>query len=365
MDYSSSGQNESWYSKEEYSNIIKEQMGNIAIMRYLRANGTNESELDPELYCERGLESYQSKEKRNEIDVKRRLHRFSVIREQARQSILGAKDPELLRVTAASQSEGSLRKAQLRAALDQHEVKGEQPLTEQEKLKVAMEQHQKILQVQQMQDLQDMVTNQHLDQEPLQEDPAPVPTAIEDATNGIMTLASLWAQDKPSAATHELNATGSGMSLLGSSKVTHSPRATSKSAAAHDFWKKATSSKEVNGMGGSRFPHNSFFNQDTPMAYGSSSSMPSQAIQNAFCSSFAHRSADMQFPQHQNHISQPSFELNNNTASVASIMPTASALAAMNIHGTHHQTRQQQHQQQQSYQNHVLPYASLLEKIPK
>ncbi|KAL3906969.1 MAG: hypothetical protein SGILL_009063, partial [Bacillariaceae sp.] len=152
------GKNESWYSKEEYSDIIKEQMSHIAIMRYLREHGTDESQMDPNQYCERGLESYQSKEKRSEIDVKRKLHRFLVIREQARQAVLGSKDPELLRLMATQQSEGSLRKAQLRAALDHHEVakKSQQPLSEEEKLQVAMAQHQKMLQAKQMEDLQDM-----------------------------------------------------------------------------------------------------------------------------------------------------------------------------------------------------------------
>mmetsp|Transcript_19693 Transcript_19693/g.34613 ORF Transcript_19693/g.34613 Transcript_19693/m.34613 type:complete len:525 (-) Transcript_19693:228-1802(-) len=122
LDDDQCSKNEAWYSKEEYGNIIQEQMNSIAIMRYLRAMGSDDSNLDPDLYCERGLESYQSKEQRHEIDAKRKLHQLMVIQEQTRQAVLGRRDPERLRLMAESQSEDSLRKAQLRAALDQHEV---------------------------------------------------------------------------------------------------------------------------------------------------------------------------------------------------------------------------------------------------
>jgi hypothetical protein len=372
------------FQKEEYSTILREQMSHIAIMRYLRSTGTNESELDPEQYCERGLESYQSKEKRSEIDVKRKLHQFLVIREQARQSILGAKDPELLRLMATQQSEGSLRKAQLRAALDQHEVTkaSQQPLSEEEKLQVAMAQHQKILQAKQMQDLEDMAAKQRLVQDkPKSEQPAPIPQETEDPTNGIVTLASLWAQDDSSSGTPtqsstELNALGSDIGML---KIS-SP---SKSIMAQDFWKKP--SKNGCSVNAARVPsHNTVFHQDAPMTFQASnisptrgsygfSGMQSQAIQNAFCSSFAH-SADQ-----QNHPAPSVFFHNSNyrniannsglyshnsnhhvNSHVASIMPATSALAAMNIQDTH-QLQQRQHQVQQN----PLIYASLLHKNSK
>jgi hypothetical protein len=91
-------------------------------MQYLRSRGSDNSELDPEKYCERGLESYRSKERHSEIDMKRKLHVIRVIHEQARQSVLGTKDPEQIRLMAESQSGSSLLRAQIRAALDQHEV---------------------------------------------------------------------------------------------------------------------------------------------------------------------------------------------------------------------------------------------------
>ncbi len=120
-------------------------------MQYLRSMGTDDSELDPEKYCERGLESYQSKERHNEIDLKRKLHVVRVIHEQARQSILGTKDPEQIRLMAASQSEGSLLRAQIRAALDQHEVQqalsngGTAKTPSLEEVEAALEMHKKYL----------------------------------------------------------------------------------------------------------------------------------------------------------------------------------------------------------------------------
>lgn len=91
-------------------------------MHHLRKMGSNESELDPEIYCERGLENYESKELHGGIHTTRRMQKLLVIHEQARQSVLGMKDPEQIRLMATSQSERSSVKAQLRGALDQHEV---------------------------------------------------------------------------------------------------------------------------------------------------------------------------------------------------------------------------------------------------
>jgi hypothetical protein len=108
--------------REDYKAFVTEQCWTVHVMQYLRAIGRDDSELDPEKYCERGLESYQSKERRTEIDMKRKLHKLMVIHEQARQAILGTKDPEQIRLMAAPQSEGSLLRAQMRAALDQHEA---------------------------------------------------------------------------------------------------------------------------------------------------------------------------------------------------------------------------------------------------
>lgn len=110
------------FQREEYKKIVEEQYWTVHIMQYLRSMGSDNSELDPERYCERGLESYQSQERRNEIDTMRKLHRLMVIHEQARQSVLGTRDPEQIRLMATLQSERSLLRAQIRAALDQRDA---------------------------------------------------------------------------------------------------------------------------------------------------------------------------------------------------------------------------------------------------
>jgi hypothetical protein len=98
---------------------------------------TNSSELikkansliDPEIYCERGLESHQSKERINLINMNRKLHMSLVIGEQTRQrqqqqqsSSMADDDQELIRNISMIQSKNSSLEAQLLAAIDQQEV---------------------------------------------------------------------------------------------------------------------------------------------------------------------------------------------------------------------------------------------------
>mmetsp|Transcript_34316 Transcript_34316/g.82666 ORF Transcript_34316/g.82666 Transcript_34316/m.82666 type:complete len:686 (-) Transcript_34316:45-2102(-) len=117
-------QNEAWYTKEDYKSFLKEQFVTVHIMQELRKAGADETDtsLDPETYCERGLENYESKELRNGIDATRKLQKLLVMNEQTRQSFLGMKDDEQIRLMATGLSERSNVKAQLRAALDQCEV---------------------------------------------------------------------------------------------------------------------------------------------------------------------------------------------------------------------------------------------------
>jgi hypothetical protein len=118
--------------------------------------------IDPERYCERGLEAYQSKERRNTINTNRKLHMSLVIGEQSRQrrqqqhqsstmmmmtnnnngcggdnSNTNRKcndnDPELIRNISMIQSKHSSLKAQLLAAIDQHEQVVEQVVQESNK----------------------------------------------------------------------------------------------------------------------------------------------------------------------------------------------------------------------------------------
>lgn len=79
--------------------------------------------IDPEEYCERGLESYASEEGRNMINLDRKRHKLLVIGEHIRQGKVGAKDPELVRSVSETQSKKSLVKARLLAAIDQREAR--------------------------------------------------------------------------------------------------------------------------------------------------------------------------------------------------------------------------------------------------
>jgi hypothetical protein len=349
--------------KEEYSDIIKEQMKSIMIMRYLRENGTDDSGIDPEVYCERGLESYQSKERRHEIDTKRKLHRFLVIREQARQVIVGTKDPELLRQMASTQSQGSLMKAQLRAALDQHEASQtrEKPLTEQEKLQLALEQHDRMIRERHS----DMDTSQSM-QQTRRENSFPESSGLEDPTSGIIPLASLWAQEGVA----EDDAAGlNNVSCA---------RPSSPSYVHHQGFFKKSLQQVARSEGQRTFSLNQqnhgmplvgFQNLSHPSSFAAKPSAPvqsPQAIQNAFCSSMAHSyTHQQQHPQHQK-----KFQSRNNSNGYQSAMPT-SAFAALNLHQSQQSDQTQalnQQQEQRAYdhqRNNIMQYASMLGHIPR
>jgi len=139
---------DTWFTKEEYKKILLDQCLTVNIMRSLRIlakkegvafddnyecggnhrNGKSSCEqlmkklaIDLKEYCERGLESYQTEEGRNKINLDRKRHKLSVIREHNRQGMAGTKDPELVRRVSMAQSKISSCKAQLLAAIDQQE----------------------------------------------------------------------------------------------------------------------------------------------------------------------------------------------------------------------------------------------------
>jgi hypothetical protein len=288
--------------KEEYSNIIREQMKSIMIMRYLRENGTDNSVIDPEVHCERGLESYQSKELRNEIDSKRKIHQFLVIREQARQALVGTKDPELLRLLSSTQSEGSLRTAQLRAALDQHEASqaGDKPLSGpvQEKKQPCLD---------------DMNGSQiFLQQEPKSDSDS----RADDPTGGIIPLASLWAQEESPFSSHE-DTKHTEPGFHGMSE-TSSPGPSSSSYFQQGLLRNLP--KATTNADGSTYVSPDSQRQGMPLVgfHGmyqtyfaikpSAPVMSPQAIQNAFCSSFAHSSDSSDASTQQQHLLHQKFQ---------------------------------------------------------
>eukprot|EP00536_Pseudo-nitzschia_multiseries_P012189 jgi/Psemu1/31180/gm1.31180_g len=78
--------------------------------------------IDPNEYCERGLESYRTDEARKKINEDRKNHKLSVINEYKRQGMTGTKDPELLRSVSIAESKRSCIKAQRLASIDQQEA---------------------------------------------------------------------------------------------------------------------------------------------------------------------------------------------------------------------------------------------------
>lgn len=130
-----------WYSKEEYKQMLVDQSLTVNIMRSLRSlageivaldycdetNSDNsrfddlieQNLIDPEEYCERGLESYLSDERRNEVNAARKLHRALVIGECIRQEMLGLSDTEKVRNVSLPRTKKSLMRAQKLALFDQ------------------------------------------------------------------------------------------------------------------------------------------------------------------------------------------------------------------------------------------------------
>jgi hypothetical protein len=108
-----------WYSREDYKQF---HMDRLRTVEYLRASGGDEHQLNPEFYCCRGLEPFMTRENHCELSSKRKLHKSTIILEQARQNLLQITDPDCFRRTVTSQSEIALRRAQELAALDQYEI---------------------------------------------------------------------------------------------------------------------------------------------------------------------------------------------------------------------------------------------------
>jgi len=136
-------ENETWYSKEQYKQMLLDQSLTVHIMRSLRSIAgekvaidycdeidsdssrfdelIKKHQIDPEEYCERGLESYLSDERRNEVNASRKLHKLLVIGEHVRQGMLGSSNPELVRNVSMNQSKRSFLRAQKLASVDQRE----------------------------------------------------------------------------------------------------------------------------------------------------------------------------------------------------------------------------------------------------
>ena len=82
-----------------------------------------QNEIDTKEYCERGLESYLSDERRSEVDNLRKTHKMLVINEYAQQAKLGISDPETIRDLSLSQSKQSSIKARKLALIDERDAR--------------------------------------------------------------------------------------------------------------------------------------------------------------------------------------------------------------------------------------------------
>lgn len=105
--------------RKEYDLFMVDRLRTV---QCLRASGGNEKALNPEFYCVRGLEPFQTADIHQQLHSKRRFHQSTIMIEQVRQNLLGIRDPERYRMLVSTQSELSAQRAQELAALDEHEV---------------------------------------------------------------------------------------------------------------------------------------------------------------------------------------------------------------------------------------------------
>ena len=91
-------------------------------VEFLRANGGNASALDPNQFCFRGLEPFETENTREQASLRRQIYQAVVLREQIRQKVFGIKDPQRYHVLTTEQSETALKRAQEQAAMDEHEA---------------------------------------------------------------------------------------------------------------------------------------------------------------------------------------------------------------------------------------------------
>lgn len=240
-------------------------------------------------------------------------------------------------------------KAQLRAALDQHEAisNSQKPLSEQEKLQVALAQHNRMIMEKQRNGMQQNSTMESGE--------------TDDSTGGIIPLSSLWAQEGASFPSHNLASKGAGGVDNGLTSNSSPRPSTASYFQANALFKDSPndhgmktdrqkpfayhSSNNINGTNQhSGMPIVGFHGMYQSSAFGNKPSAPvmsPQALHNAFCSSFAHASGPQQEQQEQqqqrfHRTVFPSKVNHHNTGgsypldSVASIMPT-SAFAAMHL----------------------------------
>jgi len=109
---------EIWYSREDYQQF---HVDRIKTIECLRANGIQS--LDEEIHCCRGLEPFWTVHNHRKLQSGRRLHKSTIMLEQARQNLTQIKDAERFRVMVLQQSKLSQERAHELAAMDQVEAR--------------------------------------------------------------------------------------------------------------------------------------------------------------------------------------------------------------------------------------------------
>jgi hypothetical protein len=111
---------EIWYTREEYTDFHQDR---FATIRRFRASGGDLSSLDRESQCMRGLEPFWTPQGHLELQGSRKLHKSTVMLEQARQNLTQIRDAERFRIMVAAQSEQAQKRAEELANLDELEAK--------------------------------------------------------------------------------------------------------------------------------------------------------------------------------------------------------------------------------------------------
>ncbi|CAJ1964935.1 unnamed protein product [Cylindrotheca closterium] len=109
---------EIWYTREEYTEFHQDRFETI---KRFRASSCDTAQL-ADSQCVRGLEPFWTPQGHRELQGCRKLHKSTVMLEQARQNLTHIKDADRFRTMVLSQSEQAQKRAQELAALDELEA---------------------------------------------------------------------------------------------------------------------------------------------------------------------------------------------------------------------------------------------------
>eukprot|EP00536_Pseudo-nitzschia_multiseries_P011087 jgi/Psemu1/326306/estExt_fgenesh1_pg.C_3620001 len=122
--FSSTEESDSWYAsqRKSYKEFLSDRVKSLIAHNSSNSSNSNNSGSGSSSYCVRGLEVFQDQKSNAVYHSKNTLHHAAIVKEQARQEMLGIKDPERLRFLSAPQSGLALRQAQKLAAQDERDA---------------------------------------------------------------------------------------------------------------------------------------------------------------------------------------------------------------------------------------------------